>query len=88
MMELGRVTRDAILESGESRCARIKFTFHRHFTTESDVPEDMTKSTSPAMQCTLGHANHRLHADRQAQRIIDEMPEFTNKPSLNPMEVV
>ena len=81
MMELGRVTRDAILESGKKAVVLASNSLsHRHFTTESDVPEDMSKEHI---------ASHAMHLwdmriidymrTGQAQRIIDEMPEFTEQ---------
>jgi len=52
MMELGRVTREAILESGKKVVVLASNSLsHRHFTTESEIPEDMSKEhiTSHAM---------------------------------------
>jgi 2-aminophenol/2-amino-5-chlorophenol 1,6-dioxygenase beta subunit len=80
-MELGRVTRDAIHESGKKAVVLASNSLsHRHFTTESDVPEDMSKEHI---------ASHAMHLwdmriidymrTGQAQRIIDEMPEFTEQ---------
>ena len=43
MMELGRVTREAILESGKKVVVLASNSLsHRHFTTESEIPEDMS----------------------------------------------
>ena len=81
MMELGRVTREAIEESGKKAVILASNSLsHRHFTTESEVPEDMSKEHI---------ASHAMHLwdmriidymrTGQAQRIIDEMPEFTEQ---------
>ena len=87
MMELGRVTRDAIHESGKKAVVLASNSLsHRHFTTESDVPEDMSKEHI---------ASHAMHL--WDMRIIDYMrtgkpnessmrcPNLQNKQSLNPM---
>jgi len=81
MMELGRVTREAIEESGKKAVILASNSLsHRHFTTESEVPEDMSKEHI---------ASHAMHLwdmriidymrTGQAQRILDEMPEFTEQ---------
>ena len=52
MIELGKVTREAIMESGKKVVVLASNSLsHRHFTTESAIPEDMSKEhiTSNAM---------------------------------------
>ena len=81
MMELGRVT-----EMRSSRAEKKAVVLasnslsHRHFTTESDVPEDMSKEhiTSHAMHLWDMRIIEYMRTG-QAQRIIDEMPEFTEQ---------
>ena len=81
MMELGRVTREAILESGKKVVVLASNSLsHRHFTTESEVPEDMSKEhiTSHAMHLwDMRIIDYMMSG--QCQRIIDEMPEFTEQ---------
>ena len=81
MMELGRVTRDAILESGKKVVVLASNSLsHRHFTTESEIPEDMSKEhiTSHAMHLWDMRIIDYMKSG-QCQRIIDEMPEFTEQ---------
>ena len=81
MMELGRVTREAILESGKKVVVLASNSLsHRHFTTESDIPEDMSKEhiTSHAMHLWDMRIIDYMKSG-QCQRIIDEMPEFTEQ---------
>ena len=81
MMELGRVTREAILESGKKVVVLASNSLsHRHFTTESEIPEDMSKEhiTSHAMHLwDMRIIDYMKSA--QCQRIIDEMHEFTEQ---------
>ena len=81
MMELGKATREAILESGKKAVVLASNSLsHRHFTTESDVPEDMSKEhiTSHAMHLWDMRMIEYMRSG-QSQRIIDEMPEFTEQ---------
>ena len=81
MMELGRVTREAIEESGKKAVILASNSLsHRHFTTETDVPEDMSKEhiTSHAMHLWDMRIIDYIRTG-QAQRILDEMPEFTEQ---------
>ena len=81
MMELGKATREAILESGKKAVVLASNSLsHRHFTTESDVPEDMSKEhiTSHAMHLWDMRMIEYMRTG-QSQRIIDEMPEFTEQ---------
>ena len=81
MMELGRVTREAILESGKKVVVLASNSLsHRHFTTESEIPEDMSKVhiTSHAMHLWDMRIIDYMKSG-QCQRIIDEMPEFTEQ---------
>ncbi len=81
MMELGKATREAILESGKKAVVLASNSLsHRHFTTESDVPEDMSKEhiTSHAMHLWDMRIIEYMRTG-QSQRIIDEMPEFTEQ---------
>lgn len=81
MMELGRVTREAILESGRKVVVLASNSLsHRHFTTESEIPEDMSKEhiTSHAMHLWDMRIIDYMKSG-QCQRIIDEMPEFTEQ---------
>ncbi len=78
MIELGRITRETIEESGKKAIILASNSLsHRHFTTESEIPEDMSKEHI---------ASHAMHLwdmriidyirSGQTQRILDEMPEF------------
>ncbi len=81
MIELGRVTREAILESGKKVVVLASNSLsHRHFTTESEIPEDMSKEhiTSHAMHLWDMRIIDYMKSG-QCQRIIDEMPEFTEQ---------
>ena len=81
MMELGKATRDAILDSGKKAVVLASNSLsHRHFTTESEVPEDMSKEhiTSHAMHLWDMRMIEYMRTG-QSQRIIDEMPEFTEQ---------
>ncbi len=81
MMELGRVTREAILESGKKVVVLASNSLsHRHFTTESEIPEDMSKEhiTSHAMHLWDMRIIDYMKSG-QCKRIIDEMPEFTEQ---------
>ena len=81
MMELGKATREAILESGKKAVVLASNSLsHRHFTTESEVPEDMSKEhiTSHAMHLWDMRMIEYMRTG-QSQRIIDEMPEFTEQ---------
>jgi len=81
MMELGRVTREAILESGKKVVVLASNSLsHRHFTIESEIPEDMSKEhiTSHAMHLWDMRIIDYMKSG-QCQRIIDEMPEFTEQ---------
>ena len=54
MMELGRATREAILESGKKVVVLASNSLsHRHFTSESDIPEDMSKEHITSHACLL-----------------------------------
>ena len=81
MIELGKATREAILESGKKVVVLASNSLsHRHFTTESDIPEDMSKEhiTSHAMHLWDMRIIDYMKSG-QCQRIIDEMPEFTEQ---------
>jgi 2-aminophenol/2-amino-5-chlorophenol 1,6-dioxygenase beta subunit len=81
MMELGRVTREAILASGKKVVVIASNSLsHRHFTTESAIPEDMSKEhiTSHAMHLWDMRMIEYFRTG-QSQRILDEMPEFTEQ---------
>jgi 2-aminophenol/2-amino-5-chlorophenol 1,6-dioxygenase beta subunit len=81
MLELGRITRKAILASGKRVVVLASNSLsHRHFTSESDMPEDMSKEhiTSHAMHLWDMRMIDYMRSG-QAQRIIDEMPEFTEQ---------
>lgn len=81
MMELGKATREAILDSGKKAVVLASNSLsHRHFTTESEVPEDMSKEhiTSHAMHLWDMRIIEYMRTG-QSQRIIDEMPEFTEQ---------
>ena len=81
MIELGKVTRKAIEASGKKVVVLASNSLsHRHFTTESDVPEDMSKEhiTSHAMHLWDMRMIDYMRSG-QAQRILDEMPEFTEQ---------
>tara|TARA_B100001996_G_scaffold27352_1_gene20990 strand:- start:569 stop:1471 length:903 start_codon:yes stop_codon:yes gene_type:complete len=81
MMELGKATREAILASGKKAVVLASNSLsHRHFTTESEVPEDMSKEhiTSHAMHLWDMRIIEYMRTG-QSQRIIDEMPEFTEQ---------
>ena len=81
MMELGKATREAILESGKKAVVLASNSLsHRHCTTESEVPEDMSKEhiTSHAMHLWDMRMIEYMRTG-QSQRIIDEMPEFTEQ---------
>ena len=81
MVELGRVTREAIIESGKKVVVLASNSLsHRHFTTESEIPEDMSKEhiTSHAMHLWDMRIIDYMKTG-QCQRIIDEMPEFTEQ---------
>ena len=81
MIELGKVTRKAIEESGKRVVVIASNSLsHRHFTTESEVPEDMSKEhiTSHAMHLwDMRMIDYMVKG--QSQRILDEMPEFTEQ---------
>ena len=81
MIELGKATREAILESGKKVVVLASNSLsHRHFTTESEIPEDMSKEhiTSHAMHLWDMKIIDYMKSG-QCQRIIDEMPEFTEQ---------
>ena len=81
MIELGKVTRQAIEESGKKAVVLASNSLsHRHFTTESEVPEDMSKEhiTSHAMHLWDMRIIDYMRSG-QCQRILDEMPEFTEQ---------
>ena len=81
MVELGRATREAIIESGKKVVVLASNSLsHRHFTTESEIPEDMSKEhiTSHAMHLWDMRIIDYMKTG-QCQRIIDEMPEFTEQ---------
>ena len=78
MAELGQATAKAIEASGK-KCVLIASNSlsHRHFTTENEVPEDMSK------EHIASHAMHlwdmriiELMRAGKCQQILDEMPEF------------
>ncbi len=81
MIELGKATRKAIEASGK-RCLLLASNSlsHRHFTTEPEVPEDMSS------EHITSHAMHlwdmrmiELMREGKSQQIIDEMPEFVEQ---------
>ena len=78
MMELGRVTREAILESGK-KVVVLPNSYPIVTSTESNT-EDMSKEHIISLNALVGHAHHRLHESGQCQRIIDEMQNLLNKP--------
>ena len=81
MIELGKATREAILDSGKKVVVLASNSLsHRHFTTESEIPEDMSKEhiTSHAMHLWDMKIIDYMKSG-QCQRIIDEMPEFTEQ---------
>ena len=81
MIELGKVTRKAIEASGKKVVVLASNSLsHRHFTTESEMPEDMSKEhiTSHAMHLWDMRMIDYMRSG-QAQRILDEMPEFTEQ---------
>jgi len=81
MLELGQATRKAIEESGK-RCLVIASNSlsHRHFTSEPDLPEDMSCEhiTSHAMHLWDMRMIELMRAGK-SQQIIDEMPEFVEQ---------
>ncbi len=81
MLELGRATRKAIENSGK-RCVLIASNSlsHRHFTTESAVPEDMSVEhiTSHAMHLWDMRIIELLRAGK-SQQVVNEMPEFVEQ---------
>ncbi len=81
MIQLGKATRKAILESGK-KCVIVASNSlsHRHFTTESEVPEDMS------VEHISSHAMHlwdmrmiELMRSGKSQQIVNEMPEFVEQ---------
>ena len=78
MAELGRATAKAIEASGK-KCVLIASNSlsHRHFTTENDIPEDMSKEhiESHAMHLWDMRMIDLMRAGK-AQQILDEIPEF------------
>ena len=81
MVELGKATRKAIEASGKKVVVLASNSLsHRHFTTESEMPEDMSKEhiTSHAMHLWDMRIIEYMRTG-QSQRILDEMPEFTEQ---------
>ena len=81
MIELGKATREAIIASGKKVVVLASNSLsHRHFTTESAIPEDMSKEhiTSHAMHLWDMRMIEYFRSG-QSQRILDEMPEFTEQ---------
>ena len=81
MMQLGESTRKAIEASGKRALIIASNSLsHRHFTTESEVPEDMSK------EHITSHAMHlwdmrmiELMKSGKAQEVLDMMPEFVEQ---------
>tara|TARA_B100001964_G_C13895893_1_gene449347 strand:- start:118 stop:534 length:417 start_codon:yes stop_codon:yes gene_type:complete len=78
MMQLGESTRKAIEASGKRALVIASNSLsHRHFTTETAVPEDMSK------EHITSHAMHlwdmrmiELMCSGKAKEVLDMMPEF------------
>ena len=81
MMQLGESTRKAIEASGKRVLLIASNSLsHRHFTTESAIPEDMSK------EHITSHAMHLwdmrildLMREGKTQQVVDEMPEFVEQ---------
>jgi 2-aminophenol/2-amino-5-chlorophenol 1,6-dioxygenase beta subunit len=81
MEALGRACRKAIEKSGKKVVLVSSNSLsHRHFTTESQVPEDMSKEhiTSHAMHLWDMRMIDLMRSGK-SQQIIDEMPEFCDQ---------
>ena len=81
MMQLGESTRKAIEASGKRALIIASNSLsHRHFTTESEVPEDMSKEhiTSHAMYL-WDMRMIELMKSGKAQEVLDMMPEFVEQ---------
>ena len=81
MISLGKATKSAIEKSGKKAVILASNSLsHRHFTTESDIPEDMSKEhiTSHAMHLwDMRMIDHMVNG--RAKDILNEMPEFTEQ---------
>ena len=81
MIELGNATRRAIEASGKKAVLLASNSLsHRHFTSEADLPEDMSREhiTSHAMHLWDMRVIDHIQAGR-GQTLLDEMPEFTEQ---------
>lgn len=81
MFQLGEATRRAVEASGKRALLLSSNSLsHRHFTTESDVPEDMSLEhvTNHHQYLWDMHVLELLRTG-QTRRLIDEMPEFTEQ---------
>jgi 2-aminophenol/2-amino-5-chlorophenol 1,6-dioxygenase beta subunit len=79
MLELGQVTKKAIEQSGKRAVLLASHSLsHRHFTTESELPEDMAKE----------HIHHhgqyvwdmqllKLMKEGRSKEVIEMLPDFT-----------
>ena len=81
MMELGKATREAILESGKKAVVLASNSLsHRHFTTESDVPEDMSREHITSHALYLWDMKViQMMREGKTQEIHHLMPEFTEQ---------
>lgn len=81
MAELGRATKKAIEASGKRAVVLASNSLsHRHFTTEPEVPEDMSHEhiTSHAMHLwDMRMIDHMVNG--RSKQLLDEMPEFTEQ---------
>ena len=81
MTELGQATRRAVEASGKRALLLSSNSLsHRHFVTESEVPEDMSREhvTNHHQYLWDMHVIELLRTGRTRQ-LIDEMPEFTEQ---------
>ena len=81
MLALGKATRAAIESTGRRALLLASNSLsHRHFVTEHDIPEDMSK------EHIISHPHHlwdvrmiEMIRRGELQRVIDEMPEFAEQ---------
>ncbi len=81
MMELGDATRDAIAKSGKKAILLASHSLsHRHFTTESEIPEDMSKEHITNHALYLWDMKMiKLMKEGRTREMVDLIPDFTEQ---------